>query len=63
MEIKNDFLVEPNQEHWVGVVITINSKTVWIFEEPIHGCDIYLNITKPNDWNGQNWSQWRNIYK
>lgn len=56
MEIVDDFLVDENKEHWVGVVVSIRDKTVWIFEDPVHGYDVYFG-NKPKKERGRNWSQ------
>lgn len=56
MEIVDDFLVDENKEHWVGIVVNIGNKIVWIFEDPVHGCDIYFG-NSPSKGIGRNWSR------
>ena len=50
MEIIDDFLVDKGKEKWVGILLRIKNKQLWIFQIPVHGNDIYFN--SPNSSRG-----------
>jgi len=37
MRIINDFLVDKGKEDFVGILIILKEKKVWIFNNPVHG--------------------------
>jgi len=52
LEFVDDFQVDEEDQRWVGILIIIERKVVWIFEIPVHGQDVCWG---PKREIGRNW--------